>query len=232
MKRANWKQYRGPYGNRMRVRALSRRLEAEYGPFKPKTRRDPLDELILTVLSQHTSDANSHRAFERLKAAFSTWDEVERAPLRRIEAAIRVGGLAVSKSRTIKRVLAELKKRDGAYTLDWIADLPLDEALEALTDLPGVGIKTASCVLLFSFGRPSMPVDTHVHRLARRLGLVARKTTADQTYAVLMAITPEELVYPFHLQLIKHGRIVCKSQRPRCAECILVDLCPSAELIG
>jgi endonuclease-3 len=138
----------------------------------------------------------------------------------------------VSKSRTIKRVLAELKKRDGAYTLDWIADLPLDEALEALTDLPGVGIKTASCVLLFSFGRPSMPVDTHVHRLARRLGLVARKTTADQTYAVLMAITPEELVYPFHLQLIKHGRIVCKSQRPRCAECILVDLCPSAELIG
>lgn len=215
---------------RRRVRALVRRLEKVYGPFEPKPATDPLDGLILTILSQATNDTNSRRAFARLRERFPRWEQVRDAPAEQIEAAIRPGGLARNKARTIREVLRILDARPEGLSLDHLAERPTAEAMDLLTALPGVGTKTASCVLLFDLGRPVMPVDTHVHRLARRLGLVRDRATADQTHAALMKITPPELVYRFHIWLIAHGRAVCRSQRPTCRECALRELCPSRDL--
>ncbi len=228
MNKADWTKYRGKNGSTRRVRALNSRLEKVYGPFRPFKRLDGVEELIVTVLSQNTNDVNRDRAYSSLVEKFPTWDDVLNAPAGEIEKAIRVGGLAHNKSRAIKRILGEIKKRFGKFTLDPIAKLPIDEAIEELTKLPSVGKKTAACVLVFSYGRPVIPVDTHVHRLSRRLGLVIEKAGPDQAFEVLMEITPEELRYPFHIYLIRHGRRVCKSQRPMCGECVLKKLCPSA----
>jgi len=228
MNRADWTKYRGKNGSSRRVRALNSRLEKVYGPFRPFKRLDGIEELIVTVLSQNTNDVNRDRAYSSLIEKFPTWDDVLNAPAAEIEKAIRVGGLAHNKSRAIKKILGEIKNRFGKFTLDPIAKLPIDEAIEELTKLPSVGKKTAACVLVFSYGRPVIPVDTHVHRLSRRLGLVIEKAGPDQAFEVLMEITPEELRYPFHIYLIRHGRRVCKSQRPMCGECVLGKLCPSA----
>jgi endonuclease-3 len=224
----DWRRYLGDNGNPRRIRALNRRLDRAYGPFKPFAIVDGVTELIVTVLSQNTNDTNRDRAFRSLMKRFPTLDDVLRAPARKIEEAIRVGGLARNKSLAIKKVLGEIKSRYGSFTLDPIAELPIDDAIEALTKLPSVGVKTAACVLVFSYGKPVIPVDTHVHRLSRRLGLVAATATAEQAFAVLMEITPDELKYPFHVFLIRHGRLVCKSQKPNCPDCVLADLCPSA----
>jgi endonuclease-3 len=226
MSKPDWTKYKGVNGNTRRIRSLASRFDRIYGPFIAKTKRDPLDELILTVLSQNTNDRNSGQAFENLKRAFPTWRDVLDAPIAELREAIRVGGLAGNKSRSIKGILKELVRRNGDFNLDYLDSLALDQALENLVSLPGVGFKTASCVMLFSFGRPSMPVDTHVHRLSMRLGLVREKSTPEQAYRVLMAITPAEMVYPFHLDLIQHGRTTCKAQKPRCGECIVRSLCP------
>jgi endonuclease-3 len=164
-----------------------------------------------------------------MKKQFPTWESVLNAPRSKLENAIRVGGLANSKSKYIQSILRSIKAKYGQFKLDHLRQMPVRDALNELTSLPGVGLKTASCVLLFSFGRPAMPVDTHVGRLSRRLGLVTEKSTAEHTFEVLMELTPEELVYPFHLHLIRHGREVCKSQKPKCRECVLADLCPSVE---
>ena len=230
MKEIRWEQYAGENGSRRRIVALQKRLDRVYGPFVPKRRLDPVDELILTVLSQNTNDLNSDRAYGNLRRRFPTWREVLDAPVRDIEREIRVGGLSRNKSKAIKAILQEIKARHGKISLDHLKQASMQDALDELTSLPMVGLKTASCVLLFSLGRASMPVDTHVHRLSTRLGLVKDKSSADQTYHVLMAITPEELIYVFHLNLIQHGRTICKSQHPRCSECVLNKLCPSAQL--
>jgi endonuclease-3 len=228
MKAIDWKRYRGPNGTRRRILALENRLEREYGTFVPKRRLDPVDELILTVLSQNTNDLNSDRAFGNLRKRFPTWQDVLDASAREIEREIRVGGLARNKSKAIRKILGEIRKLHGGFNLSHLGEVPMEEAIDELLQLPSVGLKTASCVLLFSFGRPSMPVDTHVHRLSGRLGLASEKATPEQTYHVLMAITPEDLVYPFHLNLIQHGRTVCKARNPNCPGCVLRDLCPSA----
>lgn len=231
MKKVDLKKYKGPNGNSRRIRALSNRLEPLYGPFKPFRKLDPVDELILTVLSQNTNDINRDRAWHSLKEKFPTWQDVLDASVKKLGNAIRVGGLANSKSKYIKNILRHMKSKSGGFNLDHLKHAPLDEAMAELTGLPGVGIKTAACVMLFSFGRPVMPVDTHVGRLSRRLGLVTSSATADQTFYVLMALTPDDLIYSFHVYLIRHGRNVCKSQKPKCTECVLSDLCPSMELL-
>lgn len=237
-----WKRDVGPQGTRRRVRALCRRLEKIYGPFVPKSRRQPLDELILTVLSQATNDRNSLRAYAFLKERFPTWSQVLEASQEDLEDAIRPGGLAHNKSQTIRAILETLhgsaqsvrpkttsgnSSSSAAGPLEHLVEVPLDDAMAELTALPGVGLKTAACVLLFSCSRPVMPVDTHVHRLSGRLGLVRPKATADQTHHVLMAITPQELVYLFHVWLIAHGRSQCQARNPRCSGCTLCDLCPT-----
>jgi endonuclease-3 len=221
-------RWAGENANSRRVRALHRRLNEEYGPFEPFPHKDGFSQLIVTVLSQNTSDVNRDRAYENLKKKFPTWDDLSKASAKRIESAIRVGGLAHNKSLAIKKIVKEIKKKYGKYTLDPVAELPMDEALDELTSLPSVGVKTAACILLFTYDRPAIPVDTHVHRLSIRLGLVKPKATAEQTFRVLMEITPDELKYPFHVFLIKHGRKVCRSRKPLCGECVLSDLCPSA----
>lgn len=194
---------------------------------------DALGELVLTILSQHTSDRNSGAAFDVLYDRFrGSWEEVIHAPTEEVAAAIKSAGLSNIKAPRIQAVLREVKARTGALDLDFLADLPLEDGKCWLTSLPGVGPKTAACVLMFSFGLPAMPVDTHVHRVSRRLGLIAQGVSADRAHEQLEALVPAERVYPFHINLIRHGRQVCKAPTPRCELCPLVSQCDYyAELV-
>ncbi len=180
---------------------------------------------MLTILSQHTSDLNSGRAFAQLRAAFPTWEAVRDAPVAAVAAAIQSGGLAQQKAPRIQAVLRQIWEERGSFDLDFLRALPVPEAYAWLGSLPGVGPKTAACVLLFACGRPAMPVDTHVHRVARRLGLVPDKATAAQAQDRLEAEVPPAWYYAFHLNVIKHGREVCKAPRPRCEICVLTRWC-------
>jgi len=230
MKYPDWKKWAGPNANSRRIRALNGRLDKIYGPFKPFRKMDGVEELIVTVLSQNTNDVNRDRAYRNLRSKFPTWDAILEATQKEVEDAIRVGGLAHNKSIAIIKILSELKNRYGEFTVDPIVKLPIREALQELKKLPGVGTKTAACVLVFSYGKPVIPVDTHVHRLSRRLGLAVDKASPDQVFEVLMEIVPDDIKYSFHVLLIRHGRNICHSRNPRCRECNLSELCPSAQL--
>jgi endonuclease III len=197
------------------------RLEAAYGKAVLRTRRPALDELVLTILSQNTSDRNSEHAYARMRERFPTWEDVRDAPETELVEALRPGGLAVQKAPRIQAVLRDLDRLD----LEWLGGLPADEAMRWLVALPGVGPKTASCVLLFSLDVPVMPVDTHIHRIALRVGLVPAGTTADAAHALLTEMTPPDRMLEAHLLLIRHGRTTCTARRPRCEECVLLDLC-------
>jgi endonuclease III len=207
---------------------IVRRLERAYGPRPWRQWGRPLDGLIGTVLSQHTSDVNSDAAFRKLKQAFPKWDACTSAPASEVERAIRCGGLARQKTRSIQAILRYLEADRGRLSLDFLRRWPMSRAREYLLSLPGVGPKTAACVLLFNLGKPALPVDTHVHRLTRRLGLIPDGASAEQAHTILQSICPQRLVYPFHVLLIQHGRQVCRSRRPRCEDCVLPDLCPAA----
>ncbi len=213
---------------RRRARTVLNRLRKRYGDLVPPRRSDPLEELILTVLSQHTSDVNAERAFENLRAALPTWDAVVRAPTRSVADAIRSGGLADTKAPRIQAILREVEARRGGFDLSALAELPDDEARAELVSLPGVGPKTAAVVLSFSLGRDAMPVDTHVHRATRRLGLVPPKTSAERADRLLHELVPEGLRTPLHVALIRLGREICKAPTPRCRICPLKDICPTA----
>lgn len=190
---------------------------------------DPVAELALTLLSQNTSDANSGRAFQALLARYPSWDAVVAAPTAEVEETIRMGGLARTKAPRLQALLRELRERLGP---EWdgsrLGVMPIEEAKGWLTSLPGVGPKTAACVLLFALGRPALPVDTHVHRVATRLGLIDGKTNAEQAHAALEGQMPARDYYKFHVALIRHGRRVCKAPTPLCGECVLAEGCPSA----
>ncbi len=209
-----------------RLRAIARRLARAYGPPPPPRGLAPLDELILTILSQHTSDVNRDRAYADLRRRYATWDDVADAPGPAIARAIRRGGLGATKAVRIRSLLRELRRAGVPLDARAFRDGAPDELWETLIALPGVGPKTAACVLLFSLGQPYFPVDTHVHRLAKRLGLVDARASAEQAQQILQAATPPDLVYELHMNLIRHGRAVCKAPRPLCAECALLDLCP------
>ena len=197
------------------------RLEAAYGKAVLRTRRPALDELVLTILSQNTSDRNSEHAYARMRERFPTWEDVRDAPETELVEALRPGGLAVQKAPRIQAVLRDLDRLD----LEWLGGVPADEAMRWLVALPGVGPKTASCVLLFSLDVPVMPVDTHIHRIALRVGLVPAGTTADAAHALLTEMTPPDRMLEAHLLLIRHGRTTCTARRPRCEECVLLDMC-------
>lgn len=213
---------------RRRARTVLNRLRKRYGDLVPPRRSDPLEELILTVLSQHTSDVNAERAFEALRAAFPTWDAVVRAPTRSVADAIRSGGLADTKAPRIQTILREVDARRGAFDLSSLEELSDDEARAELVSLPGVGPKTAAVVLSFSLGRDAMPVDTHVHRVTRRLGLVPPNTSAERADRLLHELVPDGLRTPLHVALIRLGREICKAPTPRCRICPLKDICPTA----
>lgn len=214
-----------------RIREIERRLSDAYGPAE-RERFDPLDELILTILSQNTNDGNRDVAYERLRGRFATWDDVRAAPRRQVESAIRPAGLWKQKARAIQEFLKALHEERGRPTLDHLEAMSDDEAIAYLTGFRGVGVKTAACVLCFSLDRPTMPVDTHVHRLAVRLRLIPRKASAERAHEVLNAIVPAALRFSFHIQLIRHGRRVCKAQRPRCSECVIAGVCPKVGVPG
>jgi endonuclease-3 len=180
---------------------------------------------VLTVLSQNTSDVNSGRAFEGLKQRFPTWEEVADAPVEELADAIRAGGIAEVKSRRIKQILHEIEAREGSIDLSRLRKMGDDDATDYLLSLPGVGAKTAACVLVFSMGRAAFPIDTHVHRVIRRLGWIEDKTTADQAHRNIGPRIPPEIRYDLHMALIRHGREICKPRNPRCSVCELFDLC-------
>jgi endonuclease III len=215
-----------------RIQEIGELLEEEYGRPAPRTRLRPLDELILTILSQHTSDANSGRAFESLRARFDSWEAVRDADLEEIAGAIRSGGLARIKAARIKALLQRLSDETGKLDLDHLPGLGLEAARRFLTDLDGVGPKTAACVLLFACDLPAFPVDTHVHRVARRLGLIGPTVSAEEAHTVLEEAVPPGEVYAFHVNLITHGRRVCKAQRPRCEACVLAPRCEFYQAIS
>ena len=213
---------------RRRARTVLNRLRKRYGELVPPRRTDPLEELILTVLSQHTSDVNAERAFAALRAAFPSWEDVVRAPTRALANAIRSGGLADTKAPRIQAILREVGERRGVFDLSYLAELSDEEARAELVSLPGVGPKTAAVVLSFALGRDAMPVDTHVHRVTRRLGLVPPKASAERADRILHELVPEGLRTPLHVALIRLGREICKAPTPRCHLCPLQDICPTA----
>ena len=201
-------------------------LEGVYGRPECRPTHGPLDELILTILSQNTSAVNYTRAFTNLREKYKSWDDVRHADTSDIEDAIRVGGLAHIKAQRIKKLLGEIYSRYGDLSLGFLADMSNDEARALLMQFEGVGIKTASCVLMFSLCRPVFPVDTHVHRVTRRLGLIGSSVSAEAAHDALQAMIPDELVYSLHINLVTHGRRVCKPRNPACDICVLLTLCP------
>jgi endonuclease-3 len=207
------------------IEEIVARLEARYGVARWKPRMEPLEELIHCILSQHTSDANSFRAFRALREAFPSWQAVVDAPTERVAEVIRSGGLANQKAPRIQAVLRLLYQLRGDYTLDWLREMETEEARRFLLRLPGIGPKCAAIVLCFALGRPVIPVDTHVFRVSWRLGLISRSIGEAKAHQALEAMVPPKLVYRFHVALIRHGRSLCKAQRPLCTQCPLTDLC-------
>lgn len=211
---------------------MQRLLRASQGPFVAKPRLPVIDEVVATVLSQHTSDHNSCRAFAQLKASFPDWEQVLAAPHGQVADAIRCGGIADQKALRIQQILAAILAREGRIDLSRLHDLDDAAVEDYLTSLPGVGPKTAACVLVFSMGRPAFPVDTHVHRIAARLGWIPAGITADKAHQILSTAVPPDIRYDLHLALIEHGRTVCQAQRPHCGECVLRGRCGYASRIS
>jgi endonuclease-3 len=207
-----------------RIRALRERLREVYGIPVMAPHGDPLGELVLTVLSQSTNDRNRDVAFLRLRQRLPTWEAVRDAPVEEIEAAIQPGGLHVQKSRRIKEILAALPED---LDLSWLRDVPVPEARAFLTALPGVGRKTAACVLLFAYGLRDVPVDTHVGRVATRLGLLRPGAGSEEQHDEMTALSPPGAELELHVNLLRHGRRTCHAQRPACLHCALRRMCPS-----
>ena len=195
-------------------------LDGYYGQKTWRGGESVLDELILTVLSQNTSTANCQNAFARLRERFGDWESVRTASVDDIADAIRVAGLANRRAPRIQRILQEVYDRQGDIDLQWIAEKPDEEALDYLLGFDGVGRKTAACVLMFALDRPVLPVDTHVHRVAERLGLIPR-VNADRAHDLLQEMVPPERIYSFHVNMIAHGREICHPKRPECGRCPL-----------
>ena len=214
---------------RLSIARLCRRLRVAHGAVEPWEKLPPLDELIATILSQNTSNANSDAAFARLKRRFPHWESVRTARTSSIAAAIRVAGLSRLKAPRIKAILEQLKLERGRLSLDFLCEMPDDEALAWLRKRKGVGPKTAACVLLFACSKPILPVNTQVHRVARRLGLIGPRTSAERAHELLAAIVPRKLVLDFHVLLIRHGRRICLPRKPRCTQCVLLDACPDGQ---
>ncbi len=213
-----------------RVRAIRDRLRLVYGIPRAQPHDQPIAELILTVLSQSTNDRNRDVAYLALRERFSDWSAVRDAPVDELEQAIRPGGISKVKSARIKSILAAITRTapDGDLSLDWLAGLSVPEAQEYLVRLPGVGRKTAACVLLFALGMRDVPVDTHVSRVGMRLALFRAGAPFAEMHDQMLAITPPGQELELHLNLLRHGRRTCHARRPECSACALARMCPSA----
>ncbi|MCL4309447.1 MAG: endonuclease III [Actinomycetota bacterium] len=211
-----------------RLPVIIKRLERHYGRPRWQPRFSPVEELVFTILSQNTTDTNAQRALDSLRDRFPRWQDAASAGERSIAAAIRSGGLADAKARYIKGALAGILAAQGDLSFGFLDQMSDREAITYLTSFTGIGVKTASCVLLFALGRPAMPVDTHVFRVAKRLDFLDVKATRQSAHRILGAITPPDDVYSFHVNLVRHGRQICKAARPRCNDCVIEPLCPSS----
>jgi endonuclease-3 len=211
----------------LKKRALQvhERLIDMYGEPEWRSDLDPISQLVSTILSQNTNDVNRDRAFQQLRERFPTWEAVRDAEMAAVKDAIRVAGLANHKGPTIVHSLQHITEERGELELDFLRECSVKEAKAWLTDIKGVGPKTASIVLLFALDMPAFPVDTHVHRVTQRLGLIDDSTSREQAHEILESALPTRLYYVFHLNLIRHGREVCAARTPHCDECDLRDLC-------
>ena len=207
------------------MRAIRDRLRELYGKPEWKPHGHPIAELVRTILSQNTNDLNRDLAYERLRERFPTWVHVRDAPLDEVAEAVRPAGLADTKAPSIQEALRRATVDGGEPDLDWLADADRDEALAYLTALPGVGRKTAACVMIFALGRPEIPVDTHVYRVGGRLGLFRERASFTEAHDEMLRITDPEDAYELHINLIRHGRAVCRPE-PRCEACALRRMCP------
>lgn len=211
--------------NSNRINILTNSLEREYGKKYLKPSFDPLSELIATILSQNTSDHNSHRAFRNLKSSFKSWEELRKAPQNKVIRSINIGGLEKIKAIRIKKILDQIYKERGNLSLSFLKKWDTEKIRGYLSQFLGVGDKTIACVLLFSLGRLVLPVDTHILRVSKRLGLLSLKSDSKKAHQNLQKIIPPNLVYPFHLNLIEHGRKICKARIPLCGDCVLLKIC-------
>jgi endonuclease III len=206
------------------------RLDEHYGPRNLVPNQDPVGEVVNTILSQHTSDVNSGRAYASLRATFPTWEQVIDAPTALIAEAIRSGGLAAQKAPRIQHALETILKARGAFDLDFLGSMTSVDARDWLMSINGIGPKTASCVLLFSLGMPVMPVDTHIHRVSLRLGIMPPSMSAEAGHRWLESLLGDDpqRIFAFHVEMIRHGREICVSRTPRCGDCFLRDICDFA----
>lgn len=204
---------------------IQERLSAYYGHPRNDARSDATEELVRTILSQNTNDINRDNAFAAMRLRFPSWEMVATVTPSDLAAVIRPGGLAETKAPRIQNALKQIRDRTGSYDLSFVCQMATPEAINWLTSLPGVGPKTAACVLLFSCGQPVFPVDTHILRVTTRLGLLPEGTSAEAAHRILGAAVAPEDVYPLHINLIRHGRLVCRAQKPRCPECVLSNVC-------
>ncbi len=225
--RLNWDR---PKLSRRRMKAILRRLIGAYGPRPWKCEGKAIDVLVDTILSQNTSAANSNAGFKRLRRQFRSWKQVAEAPVEEVERHIRVSGLSRIKAPRIQAILRQILADAGKYDLQFLADWEPQKAFEYLTKFNGIGPKTAYCILMFSFGMKVFPVDTHIHRIAIRLGLIDEKTNAEQACEQLTPMIAPESRYEMHVLLITHGRRTCRAINPQCRECALLDLCPEGKL--
>jgi endonuclease III len=212
------------------------RLRAVYGVPLMKPHGHPIAELILTVLSQSTNDRNRDVAYLRLRERFPTWEQVMCGPLAEVEEAIRPGGISKVKSARIQAILGAIAadRRDLPHelSLDWLAGAPIGQAREYLMTLPGVGRKTAACVLLFAYGLRDVPVDTHVARVGTRLGLLRSGARFEELHDQMLALTPPGQELELHVNLLRHGRRTCHARTPACESCALARMCPSRKLFA
>ncbi len=208
-----------------KVKPVFEALRKVYGDLEWQPGIDPMDELVSCILSQNTNDANRDRAFYAMKAKYPTWQDVVDAPTPELVDVLRPAGLSNQKAPRIQRVLARIYEERGAYNIDHLAAMPLDDARAYLTSFEGIGPKTAAIVLCFAFGRPSFPVDTHVHRVGQRLGLLPNGITADKAHPVMERLFPAEWHYAGHIYLIRHGRDTCTARAAHCERCPLTVHC-------
>lgn len=200
-------------------------LREVYGDLEWRTGQSPMEELVSCILSQNTNDRNRDKAFDALQAKYTSWQEIVDAPEDEVIDTIRSAGLANQKGPRIQGVLRTIKEERGAYNIDFLSEIPIDDAKKWLTDLDGVGPKTAAIVLCFGFNLPAFPVDTHVHRVGKRIGFLPENISADRAHPVMEAIVPPKDYYAFHIYLIRHGRDTCHARNPRCERCPLTAYC-------
>lgn len=210
---------------RQRLHEIMDILKENYGVPEASGRKDPVDSLITTILSQNTNDVNRDKAKKKLDQTFSSFQEILDADVEEVEEAIRIAGLGPTKAKRIQNFLKTIKEEQGDFTLEHVNDMEKQEAKDYLQKFPGIGPKTAAVTLCFAFDLPVMPVDTHVHRLARRLELIPESTSRSKAHDILEKEVPDNRIYEFHINLIKHGRAVCKARNPKCQESFLAEYC-------